>query len=171
MDTETTTNQPKYYQKTQAAFAMLDAGVKPEVAVQLLNNTNKPARSTVSLLKAKYKKYSLSAPKMQKLAHNAIQDCLTDKPIKQTLTKKDKEGKEIEIIEETVPSWTNKIAAASMVYDRIEPVINKSQSVNVNIDVSPVDLSLYRNNVSSVSKAGLELDAQTIDITSNDSKG
>ena len=120
---------------------MLDAGVEPEIAVKLLNNTNKPARSTVSLLKAKYGKYTLTAPKMQKLAHSAITDCLTDQPIKQV--KRDKQGNEI--IEEIPPTWTNKIAAASMVYDRVEPVIHKAESVSHHV-IHPVDLSKYRND-------------------------
>jgi hypothetical protein len=160
---QTEQNHPKYYQKTQAAFAMLDAGVKPEIAVQLLNNTNKPARSTVSLLKAKHKKYSLTAPKMQKLAHSAIQDCLTDQPIKQAIIKKDKDGNAIEIIEETVPSWTNKIAAASMVYDRCEPIVR--QSVQINVDVDPINLDAYRNKAACDVHRENSTNEQVIDIT------
>jgi hypothetical protein len=162
-------NQPKHYQKTQAAFAMMDCGMDAKTALQIVNNTPKPAKATIYSLKAKHKKYSLQAPKMQKLAHNAIQDCLTDQPIKQAITKKDKDGNAIEIIEETVPSWTNKIAAASMVYDRCEPVVK--QSVQINMDIDPINLDVYRNRIaSSVAKAGLELDSQAIDITSNNDK-
>ena len=48
-----------------------------------------------------------------------------------------------EIIEEIAPTWTNKIAAASMIYDRVEPVVH--QNLNVNATISPVDLSKYTN--------------------------
>ena len=54
---------------------------------------------------------------MVKLAHNAVRDCLTDQPIISKRT--DRQGNEI--IEENAPTWANKIAAASMVYDRAEP--------------------------------------------------
>jgi hypothetical protein len=114
---KTEQKQPKYYQTTQAALKMMDNGVDARTALQLVNNTPKPARQTISSLKAKYRQYSLTNPKLVKLAHNAVKDCLTDQPIISKRT--DKQGNEI--IEENAPTWANKIAAASMVYDRVEP--------------------------------------------------
>jgi len=95
-----------------------------------------------SRLRAKYKQWSLTSPQMQKLAHHAIKDTLKLKPL-QISKGKDADGKEI--IEEIYPSHTNRIAAAAMVADRVEPVVRQNLNVNANIDISPVNLDNYRN--------------------------
>jgi hypothetical protein len=61
-----------------------------------------------------------------------------------------------------VPSWTNKIAAASMVYDRCEPVVR--QSVQINIDVDPINLDAYRNKVACDMHSELSVNVQAVDI-------
>ena len=131
---KTEQKQPKYYQTTQAALKMMDSGVDARTALQIVNNTPKPARSTVQSLKAKYRQYSLTHPKLVKLAHNAVKDCLTDQPILSKRT--DKQGNEI--IEENVPTWANKIAAATMVYDRAEPTRGNPEVVNNNLTINAI---------------------------------
>ena len=131
---KTEQKQPKYYQTTQAALRMMDSGVDARTALQIVNNTPKPARSTVQSLKAKYRQYSLTHPKLVKLAHNAVKDCLTDQPILSKRT--DKQGNEI--IEENVPTWANKIAAASMVYDRAEPTRGDPETVNNTLHITTI---------------------------------
>lgn len=126
--------QPKYYQTTQAALKMMDSGVDARTALQIVNNTPKPARSTVQSLKAKYRQYSLTHPKIIKLAHNAVKDCLTDQPI--ISKRKDKQGNEI--IEENAPTWANKIAAATMVYDRAEPTRGNPETVNNTLNITMI---------------------------------
>ena len=131
---KTEQKQPKYYKTTQAALKMMDSGVDARTALQIVNNTPKPARQTISSLKAKYRQYSLTHPKLLKLAHNAVKDCLTDQPI--INRRKDKQGQEI--IEETAPTWANKIAAASMVYDRAEPTRGNPEVVNNNLTINAI---------------------------------
>ena len=84
--------------------------------------------------KAKYRKYSLTHPRMVKLAHNAVKDCLTDQPIISKRT--DRHGNEI--IEENTPTWANKIAAASMVYDRAEPTRGNPETVNNTLHITTI---------------------------------
>jgi hypothetical protein len=115
---ETTEKPPKYYPKTLEAIQLVNAGVSPEMALRFSNQKDNIRPETVSRFKQKLKKYTLTHPKLVKLAHNAVQDCLTDQPIISKRT--DRQGNEI--IEENTPTWANKIAAASMVYDRAEPV-------------------------------------------------
>jgi hypothetical protein len=146
MDAITTEKQPKYLQKTLDAIKLVDMGIEPKQALQLTNFKKDITAQAVHKFKKKYNKYSLTAPKIQKLAHNAITDCLSDAPIIQK--RKDKQGNEI--VEEIPPTWTNKIAAASMVYDRVEPAIRQNANLNLNVDVHPVDLSLYLNSQKSV---------------------
>jgi hypothetical protein len=138
----------KCQQKTIAQLTMMDNGVDALTALQLTNNKQKISPVTKYKLEKKYQRYSLLSPNMRKMAHNAIKDCLSDAPIIQK--RKDKQGNEI--IEEIPPTWTNKIAAASMVYDRAEPVVRQNANLNVNVDVHPVDLSLYLNQQNSVSQ-------------------
>ncbi|MFA5340559.1 MAG: hypothetical protein WC332_02165 [Clostridia bacterium] len=122
--------EPKLAPKTIQAMQYVDAGLTPRQALQAVNLKSNISNQAISKFNAKYKKYSLTTPKMQKLASKALQDCLSDKPING----------------EILPSYTNKIAAASMVYDRIEPVIR--QNLNINVDVHPVDLSRWSNRIS-----------------------
>lgn len=146
MDAITNETQPRYLQKTLDAIKLVDMGIEPKQALQITNFKKDITAQAVHKFKKKYNKYSLTAPKIQKLAHNAITDCLSDAPIIQK--RKDKQGNEI--VEEIPPTWTNKIAAASMVYDRVEPVIRQNANLNLNVDVHPVDLSLYLNAQSGV---------------------
>lgn len=146
MDAITNETQPKTYQKTKDAIQLINAGLPIKQALQVTNFKKDITPETVSRWKKKYQKYSLTAPKIQKLAHNAVTDCLTNQPIINKY--KDKQGNEI--VEEIPPTWTNKIAAASMVYDRVEPVIRQNQNLNLNVDVHPVDLGMYLNKQNSV---------------------
>lgn len=136
----------KCQQKTIAQLTMMDNGVDALTALQLTNNKQQISPVTKYKLEKKYQRYSLLSTAMRKMAHNAVKDCLSDAPIIQK--RKDRQGNEI--IEEIPPTWTNKIAAASMVYDRVEPAIRQNQNLNVNVDVHPVDLSLYLNSQKSV---------------------
>ena len=129
---ETAENQPNYKRKTLEAIRLVQAGADPETALRITNSKERISERAIYNLKEKCRKYSLTHPKLVKLAHNAVKDCLTDQPIISKRT--NKQGQEI--IEETTPTWANKIAAASMVYDRVEPtkqspdVINNSLTIN-----------------------------------------
>jgi hypothetical protein len=154
---QTAQNKPKYAQKTLDAMNLVSAGLEPMKALQAVNFKANITQQAVNKFKKKYQKYSLTAPKITKLAHNAIVDCLTDQPI--INTKRDKDGNEI--TEAISPTWSNKIAAASMVYDRVEPVIHKAENVSHHV-IHPVDLSRYRNDELSTGSQT----AEVIDISS-----
>jgi hypothetical protein len=153
---KTSNNPQNYAPKTLQAIALVNAGLDPKEALKAVNYKHDIRPETVSRFKQKVKKYSLTAPAMVKLAHNAVKDCLTDQPI--INTKRDKDGNEI--TEAISPTWSNKIAAASMVYDRVEPVIHKAESVSHHV-IHPVDLSRYRNDELSTGSAI----AEVIDIS------
>ena len=114
---QTTEKTPKYKQKTLEAIRLVQAGADPKTALQITNGKSQISERAIFNLKEKCRKYSLTNPRLVKLAHNAVKDCLTDQPIISKRT--DRQGNEI--IEENAPTWANKIAAASMVYDRAEP--------------------------------------------------
>jgi len=135
--TETAPKQPRYYPKTIEAFKLVEAGLKPKEALQAVNYTNKISAQSVSEFKKKLKRYSLTHPKLLKLAHNAVKDCLTDQPI--ISKRKDKQGQEI--IEENAPTWANKIAAASMVYDRVEPTRQSPEIVNQSLTINAIPIA------------------------------
>ena len=156
-------NLPRLTPKGQAQLTMITNGVSVKDAL-LLTNPYKDTVSTaaVAKAKAKYRKYTLSAPAIVKLAHHAIKDCLTDQPIIQT--KRDKDGNAIS--EAISPTWTNKIAAASMIYDRVEPVRTISTNLNLSVECSPVDLDRWQNRSIGTSLGTHKTDAidNTIDI-------
>lgn len=134
MTSEQIANQQRYAPKTLAAIQMVDAGISPREALQITNVKENISREAVTKFKAKYRKYSLTHPRMVKLAHNAVKDCLTDQPILSKRT--DKQGNEI--IEENVPTWANKIAAATMVYDRAEPTRGNPETVNNTLNITMI---------------------------------
>jgi hypothetical protein len=135
--------QQKVYKKTQLAMAMISAGETPENALKLLNGKDKIHPQSVYALKRKYKNHSLQAPGMVSAAKSQIKRILKGEAREVTQQKATKDGQVIEYTEQIVPSDTNIIAAASMVYDRYEPVVR--QTLNVNVDVDPVDLGQFRN--------------------------
>jgi hypothetical protein len=136
-NTSQNTNQPKTvvknttkpYPKTLEAMKLVDMGLPAKQALQYVNLKDNISNQAVSKFKAKYKKYSLASPKMVKLANVAIKDCLSDKPINGDI----------------FPSYTNKLAAVSLVYDRYEPAIKQQANLNINVDCHPVDLARWAN--------------------------
>ena len=131
---QTTEKQPKYKQKTIEAIRLVQTGADPETALRITNGKNKISERAIFNLKEKCRKYTLTNPRLVKLAHNAVKDCLTDQPIISKRT--DKQG--LEIIEETAPTWANKIAAASMVYDRVEPTRQTPEVVNQSLTINAI---------------------------------
>lgn len=87
----------------------------------------------------KIKKKTLCKPAVVKKAHKAVLDTLEMKPIKRT-----KKVKGVIVEEEILPTHTNRLQAAQLVLDRVEPVVQRHENVNVNLDFSPIDLSQYR---------------------------
>ena len=151
--------QPKTYQKTKDAIAMVQAGISPENALKYANLKDKVSAKQVSVLRGKVRKHTLTSPKAVKLAHDCVIDTLQGKGVPEY----DSEGNQIG--ERCIPTATNRNDITRLIYDRYEPAI-KVQA-NINMDIDPVDLSAYLN---SSPMPGLELSPQVVDITNdNDS--
>jgi hypothetical protein len=118
--------------KTKTIMALMEKGMDARTALIVGTGNIDPHRNTVTQVKKKYEKWSLARPAMVKLAHQAVQETLAMKPI---ITS---DGKEIH------PSHTNRLAAAAMVADRAEPVVRQNVNLNLNAEISPVDLDRYR---------------------------
>lgn len=143
-DTIKTDSKPLNYQpKTLAAIKMVNHGVSPKEALQIVNNTDKISNVAVHKFKKKINKYSLTHPSTVKLAKNQIVRILAGEPREEVRQKVTKDGQVVEYTEKVYPTDTNISAIAFGVYDRYEPVIARTENVNVN--VSPVDLAIYRS--------------------------
>lgn len=116
----------KLKEKTRKAFDLCDRGMEPKLALSVVNNGQPVTPTAVSLFKRKYEKYSLTTKKMQKLAHKAVQETLEMKEVNGVL-----------------PTVSNRISAAQMVVDRVDPIVKVNENHNVNVDLHPVDLSKY----------------------------
>ena len=160
MTAEQIANQQRYAPKTLAAIQMVDAGISPREALQITNVKENISREAVTKFKAKHRKYSLTHPRMVKLAHNAVKDCLTDQPILSKRT--DKQGNEI--IEENVPTWANKIAAATMVYDRAEPTRGNPEVVNNNLTINAIPAAAQEIIDRMMANRSVKVEGSVIDV-------
>jgi hypothetical protein len=133
-----------YGKHQQAADLVVNHGVEPKDALILVTGKN-PDRASLSRFREKVNKYSLARPAMQKLAHKAVRDVLEGKEVEVKTQKVTPGGKIVEYTEKLIPSHTNRLAAAAMVADRVEPIVRQNINLNINTEVAPVDLSKYLN--------------------------
>jgi len=159
---KTCQQETKYMPKTLEAFKLVEAGLSPKQALQAVNYTSKISPTSVSTFKQKLKKHSLTAPKLVKSAHNQIARILAAETREIEQQKVTKDGQVIDYTETIAPSDTNILAAAALVYDRYEPVVR--QSVQINIDVDPINLDAYRNKVACDMHSELSVNVQAVDI-------
>ena len=140
-----TDTQPRYYGKTaQAIKLIVDHGVIPRDALLLARNGKPPSTTAVHEIRRKAAQYSLTRPAMVKLAHDCVKNVLSGVVDVHTTEKIDRQGNVVTIRESVAPTHTNKLAAASMVMDRDQPIVH--QSVNLNGDLKdfiPVLLDDY----------------------------
>ena len=122
-------NQPRMCQKTVDAIKLVAMGLQPQEALQITNHKPKITSEAVRKFNRKFDKYSLVKPDLVKLARNAVKDVLDNKPINGDI----------------YPTHSNKLAAASMVYDRFEPV--KSQQTEANQVITHIDFSVINNTI------------------------
>lgn len=127
--------------KTKTALNLaINHGVDPKTAITLASGGITPSATAVSNFKAKVAKYSLQAPGMQKLASNVVKDVLKGKVVTYS-TQKAVAGVGIVDMEITErPTFTNQLAAAAMVMDRVEPIVKHNINVNANLDFLPFSL-------------------------------
>jgi hypothetical protein len=111
----------------QAAYVLLrENGLSTEKAAKALDYQ----KSSAYQLNTKLNKYGLTNKKMVKSASQVVKNVLAGQPW----------GSVDKIKDSTA------LTAAQMVFDRVEPAVKQSMNMNVNMDISPVDLSKYRNN-------------------------
>jgi hypothetical protein len=148
---ETTQKQPKLLKKTLQAVNLVNHGMSERDALQVVHNKDKISNAAISKFKAKVNKYSLSSPKIQKLADSQLKRVLEGRPriVEIPLTDKagvlvkDDAGNQVMTQVATIPTDTNTVAVLGMVYDRTQPAVK--MQANINIEFSPVDLSAYYN--------------------------
>lgn len=137
-------NYPKYCAKTLRYFAYRDKGLTRREAYKIATGKEKITIQGLCTIERKYKSWSLERlknPEVVKSAYEAIRETLKMKPINVETTKPDGET----VIETIVPTITNRLVAAKMVMDRVEPAVKRNVSLSINADFSPVDLEKYRN--------------------------
>lgn len=129
----------------KAVKLVVEHGVEPKDAWELVNGKT-PSRDAVANLKAKCSEYSLQTDEMQRLASRVVKNTLKGKPIVCERTTIDrKTGQVIDYTDNQYPSHTNMLAAASMVQDRVDPIVRQNINLNGNLaDFLPFELDKYR---------------------------
>ena len=110
----------------QAIKLVTENGLDPKTALMVVTGNMKPHRNTVSNLKAKCAKWSIERPAAQKIAHSALVNFAS--------------GRVVNGIE---PRASDVRACAERIIDQATPVTRRLESLNVNVDACPVDLSRY----------------------------
>lgn len=143
--------KPKLLQKTLDAIKLCEAGLSPKEALQCANMTTKISSAAVSNFKHKLKEYTLNAVPVAHLASNQIKRILRARAREETHRRATNTGQIVEYVDNVYPTDSNILAAASMVYDRYEPTIQRSISVVANImDLHPVDISEYLTPIDNI---------------------
>ena len=158
-----TNNPQNYAQKTLTAIGLVNAGLDPKEALKAVNYKHDIRPETVSRFKKKVNKYSLTHPKLVKAANNQVRRILSGERREIEQQKVTKDGQVVNYTEVIAPSDTNILAAASLVYDRYEPVIK--QAATINIDISAINLDDYRNKLACGLQSNSAPNPQVIDVT------
>jgi len=121
----------------QLAFALLrQQGVSIKDAAKALDYK----RSTAYTYESRIKKLDLTAPKMVKKAHNAINKLVQGKAFG-----------DIDYVKDSTA-----LKAAEVILDRAQPKVTRTENLNLNATISPVDLSRYRVSGREASEDGAE---------------
>lgn len=148
------TKQPgKLLQKTLDAIKLCEAGLSPREALQCANMTTRISAGAVSNFKAKMKKHSLTDPGMVLAMSSQVKRILKARARQEGHTKVTATGQVIYYTDNVYPTDSNILAACAMVADRVEPIIHQVANLNLNVDLSPVDLSGWDNGDGNVDKA------------------
>ena len=132
-------------QKSIDAINLVNAGIDPAEALKFVNFKKNISHQAIAELKQKVRLHSLCKPKIVKSAHDQIKRILNGEVREipqQTVTK---QGDVVDYIETIAPSDSNILAAASMVYDRFEPV--KSQQAEAGTVITHIDFSVINNSL------------------------
>lgn len=138
MAAETVKKEGRYLSKTLKAIELVDNGADIKTALQITNNKSNISKAGIAVFKAKYKKYSLTHPKLLKSANNQVARILSGEVRQIDQQKVTKNGEIVNYTETIAPSDTNILAAASMVYDRVEPVQKGADVVNNSLTINAI---------------------------------
>lgn len=118
----------QFTKRTQEALTLVvEKGMDPKTALMLATGNMNPSGDTMTRFREKVAAWSLRNPKNLKIASETLI--------------KFAGGKDVNGI---VPKASDVKAAAERIVDASDPVIKRTESVNVNIDFSPVDLAKYK---------------------------
>jgi hypothetical protein len=135
--------RPEIYSKTQEMTKLvLEHGIDEKTAYTLVKG-HPPTDSSLSRFKDKVQKFSVTAPPMVKDARNVLRNAMRFKAVEIEQEAVNRKGEVVQYTERIIPSYTNALAAASMVLDRDQPVVHKSVSMTGNVSISPVDFLDY----------------------------
>lgn len=116
--------------KTREAMKLVhEHGLEPKNALMLVTGNPKPHRNTVTKFAEKCAKWSIERPAVQKIAHNTLAAFAA--------------GKEVNGV---IPKASDVKAAAERIIDQVTPIVRRTENLNVNVDICPVDLSKYRKD-------------------------
>jgi hypothetical protein len=114
-----------------------DAGLKKTECAQILGISN----GRVSQIDRELQQWGLKNLKMVRLAHNVVKNVLKGMPQEQARRAATKDGQVIDYIDNIYPTHTNQLQAATMVYDRVEPV-RKDTDTSTSAPVCPVSINV-----------------------------
>jgi hypothetical protein len=120
----------KVTDKTREIIELVSNGISIEKAYKLVKPERELTRKVKHDISEKVAQYSVLNPKRVKKASSVIDKILNG----QTL---DKDG----LIK---PKSSDVVRIIEMIVDRNEPKVTINQNMNMNIDLSPVDLERYR---------------------------
>lgn len=158
---DTTKDQPKprpeHNAKTMKAIDLIDKGVSVKDAHKLATGIENPHPNSIYDLKKKYDKHLLTREPVVKLASKVYVETMKMKPVETDEVKACPECKDHPTDKLTCPtckqtgivktllypSHTNRLAAATAVMDRVDPVVKQNLNLNLHSTVDPVDLSQY----------------------------
>lgn len=118
---------PPMMKKTEEAIKLVvEHGIEPLKALMIVNKKDTISRGSVHNLNKHVAKWSIERPAAQKIAHSTLLKFAS--------------GNSVNGIE---PKAVDVRACAERIVDQSTPVTRRTESVNINVDVCPVDLSRY----------------------------
>jgi len=110
----------------QAMGLITNKGMDPKEAYMLATGKETFSHSAISRLKAKVEKWSLKHPDSLRSASKTIQSFA--------------KGHDVNGVK---PKDSTVLAAAQRIVDATDPVVKRSENLNVNVEMHPVDLEKY----------------------------
>lgn len=144
-------NRPvKQLKKTLMAIQMVNAGIPEREALMMVNNKRSISGQAIAELKHKVIQHGLTEPSMVKAMSSQVKRILKGRAREEAHQKVTAAGQVVEYTDNVYPTDSNILAACAMVADRVEPIVHQVASLNLNMDLSPVDLSRWDNQMGKI---------------------